>query len=247
MQNAILLSSLHNYVANIRQGKHQFGPRDREGLNQFGGRCLAPNSSMISARVHAGLAYYLRRIGRCAAPLSPLIETIVCRSAVDPWSGVRSTSPSSLSRPRTPRSHVRVAIRRCTRSAQCIFIAALRLISDPDETRTSARSSPFSRGRRARAKKKALKKRRTEWATSCVTNINRAFVVTLLKKNRFQRELRFTLGFITGCSVYILIQKDYFDSSVAIITGALSNFSPNPPSNFGSNKFIVHFNNSEIY
>lgn len=120
-QNAIPLSSLHNYVANIRHGKHQFGPRDREGLNQFGGRCLAPNSSMISARVHAGLAYYLRRIGRYAVPLSPLIETIVCRSAVDPWSGIRSSPAPSLFRPRAPTSHVRVAIRRCTRSAYYVF------------------------------------------------------------------------------------------------------------------------------
>jgi len=129
VQNVILLNSLHNYVANIRNGKHQFEPRDREELNQFNGWCLAPNSSMISARVYAGLAYYLRRIGRCTAPLSPLIETIVCRSVVDSWSGASAhLGPSSLlSLPfLLHRSHVRVMIRRCTRSAFCIFITALR-------------------------------------------------------------------------------------------------------------------------
>lgn len=64
-----------------------------QGLNQCGWY-LAPNSSMISARVHVGLTYYLRRIGRCAVPLSPLIETIVCRSAVDSRSGVEPFRPS---------------------------------------------------------------------------------------------------------------------------------------------------------
>lgn len=87
---------------------------------------------MISARVHAGLTYYLRRIGRCAAPLSPLIETIVCRSAVDPWSEVQR-GPLLLPLSRSPPFIAPLAC-----SLTCVLL--LRHAGARDRLRAPARS-----------------------------------------------------------------------------------------------------------
>lgn len=137
-----LIEQLHRkyYPSNGKHEARDFRTARSRGLNQRGW-CLAPNSLMISARVHAGLTYYLRRIGRCAAPLSPLIETIVCRSAVDSRSGVQPISPppplhSSLSLSLSY-LHTRVSQHvDATQSTFCIFATALRLIDDLDEARS---------------------------------------------------------------------------------------------------------------
>lgn len=102
-----------------------------------------PNSSMISARIHAGLTYYLRRIGRCTAPLSPLIETIVCRSAVDPWSEVQRPFlplplPSSV--PHLSLLHLTTGFQPHVRVAACVQVHATGSVLLPPPLRSRSRS-----------------------------------------------------------------------------------------------------------
>jgi uncharacterized protein (DUF1015 family) len=67
MHHVNLIAQLHTSgMSAVSRGKHRFQAARAIAARIKSARpaCFTPNSSMISARVHAGLTYYLRRIGR---------------------------------------------------------------------------------------------------------------------------------------------------------------------------------------